>query len=64
MPIPAWPPNRRGFAEPSSAGGDAMGNIPCHLRFFEEAPMPIDKLMSGKMGFDRLNGEPRSARSR
>lgn len=36
--------------------GNAVGDIPQYLRYYQEGRMPVDRLRSGTMGFGELNG--------
>lgn len=36
--------------------GNAVGDIPRYLRYFQEGRMPVDRLRSGTMTFNELNG--------
>ncbi|MER5437695.1 zinc-binding dehydrogenase [Streptomyces sp. NPDC002790] len=36
--------------------GNAIGDIPRYMKYFQEGRMPVDRLMSGTLAFDDLNG--------
>jgi Zn-dependent alcohol dehydrogenase len=46
---------QKGIRGSFMGGGNAVGDIARYVRFYKEGRMPVDKLVSGTMGFDQLN---------
>jgi Zn-dependent alcohol dehydrogenase len=46
---------QKSFRGTFMGGGNAAGDIPRYVRFYQEGRMPVDKLMSGTMSFSDLN---------
>lgn len=46
---------QKGMRGSFMGGGNAIGDVRRYLKFYREGRMPINKLMSGSMGFEDLN---------